>query len=210
MMLGIEIPVVILGYLLGSIPFAYLMGRAFKGVDIRKSGNVGTLSVMRDVGVAAGFLTLILDMGKGLLSVVLAQLLNVSLTTVYITGFAAVVGHSWPVFLRFKGGGSLATTLGVLLGLAPVPFGASLGITLTGVLITSNPRFGAGIGLAFLPLFIWLFGGHFDLIFYSIGLSLFLILRNTLKFKKELAADKEKKSFIIDRDYTPWQTRRRK
>jgi glycerol-3-phosphate acyltransferase PlsY len=57
-MLGLEILVIFGGYLIGSIPFAYLLGRAFKGVDIRQSGNVGTLSVMRDVGPIAGFTTL--------------------------------------------------------------------------------------------------------------------------------------------------------
>jgi acyl phosphate:glycerol-3-phosphate acyltransferase len=209
-MLAKEIGAIILAYLLGSIPFAYLMGRAFKGIDIRKKGNVGTLSVMREVGPAAGFANLVLDAGKGSLAVVAAQLLDVPALFIFISGFAAVIGHLYPVFLRFRGGGGLATTLGVLAAIAPAAFGISFAITVIAVLITSNVRLGAGIGLVFLPLFIWLLGGHPDLIFYSIGLSLFLVLSNTLRFQRELSANKEKKGLIFDRDFTPWQTRRKK
>ena len=205
-----EIMVIILGYILGSIPFAYIIGRATRGIDIRKLGNAGTLNVMRRVGPVAGFFNLALDMGKGALAVGIAQWLDLSPVYVYITGFAAVVGHSWPVFLRFRGGGGLATTMGVLLGVAPAPFGLSAIIIIIAVLITSNVRFGAGIGLTFLPLFIWLLGGSLDLIFFSIGLSIFMVLRNTLKFKREFTAEEGTKGMIVDREYTPWQTRRKK
>jgi glycerol-3-phosphate acyltransferase PlsY len=209
-MLVKEILAIVLGYLLGSIPFAYIIGRAVKGVDIRRSGNIGSLNVMRGVGTAAGFTNLVLDMGKGSLAVGAARWLGLSPIFVFFAGFAAILGHSWSVFLRFKGGGALATTLGVLLGLAPLAFGVSFAIIVVSVLFTSNFRFGAGVGLLFLPLFIWLFGGNLSLIIYSLALSLFLILRNILKFKRELVKDSGKRSFIIDRDFTPWQTRRKK
>jgi hypothetical protein len=75
-MLATEIAVIVLGYLLGSIPFAYILGRIAKGIDIRQSGNVGTLSVMRDVGTFAGLANLVLDMGKGSLAVGAAQWLG--------------------------------------------------------------------------------------------------------------------------------------
>ncbi len=202
--------VIVLGYLLGSIPFAYILGRVIKGIDIRRSGNVGTLSVMREVGTIAGVANLVLDIGKGSLAVGTAQWLGVPSITVFVAGFAAVLGHSWPVFLRFKGGGGLATTLGVLLGVAPRAFGISFAIMVVAVLFTSNVRFGAGIGLLFLPLFVWLSGGHLNLIVYSLALPLFLLLRNIPKFKQELATNHGKRSLIIDRDFTPWQTRRRR
>ncbi len=205
-----EILVIVLGYLLGSIPFAYILGRAFKGMDIRQSGNAGTLSVMREVNPAVGFANLALDIGKGALAVGIAQWLDVGSIIVFITGFAAVVSHSWSIFLHFKGGGGLATTLGVLLGLAPAAFGISAIVIVLAVLLTSNVRFGAGVGLALLPLFIWLLGGGLELIFYSIGLPLFMVLRNTIKFKRELSVNEGKKGLIIDRDFTPWQTRRRR
>lgn len=210
MLLTAEILVIVLGYILGSLPFAYLLGRAFKGMDLRRSGNVGTLSVMREVGTIAGFANLVLDVGKGSLAIGIAQWLNVPSAFVFASGFAAVLGHSWPIFINFKGGGGLATTFGVLLGLAPGASGISFAIMAVAVLLTSNFRFGAIVGLVFLPLFIWLFGGHLDLILYSIWLPLFLILRNMLKLKHELATNPGKKGLIMDRDFTPWQTRRKK
>lgn len=202
--------VVVLGYLLGSIPFAYILGRAVKGIDIRQTNNVGTLSVMREVGTIAGFANLALDMGKGSLAVGAAYWLGVPSTFVFVAGFAAVLGHSWPIFMGFKGGGAVATTLGVLLGVAPYAFGISFVIIVVAVLFTSNFRFGAAVGLLVLPIFIWLFGGHIDLIAYSLSLPLFLVVRNIPKLKHEAATNHGKRNLIIDRDFTPWQTRRKK
>jgi glycerol-3-phosphate acyltransferase PlsY len=209
-MLVKEILVIILCYVLGSIPFAYILGRAVKGIDIRQSGNVGTLNVMREVGTLVGFANLLLDMGKGSLAVAVAQWLHLPLMLVFIAGFAAILGHSWSVFLNLKGGGAVATTLGVLAFLVPLAFTLSFVIIVVVVLFTSNFRFGAGIGLVFLPLFIWLLGGHLNLIFYSLGLSLFLVLRNIPKFKQDLAKDSGNRRLFIDREFTPWQTRRKK
>lgn len=209
-MLAKEILVIILAYLLGSIPFAYILGRIVKGTDIRRSGNVGTLSVMREVGTIPGLANLVLDIGKGSLAVGIAQWLHLPSMFVFVAGFAAVLGHSWPVFIRFKGGGAVATTLGVLLGLAPLAFVVSFAIIVVVILFTSNFRLGASIGLVFMPLFIWLFGGQLSLIVYSLALPVFLVLRNIPKFKQELAKSSGKRSLIIDRDFTPWQTRRKR
>lgn len=211
MLIATEIAAIVLGYLLGSIPFAYILARAVKGVDIRQSGNVGTLSVMRDVSSIAGFVVLALDMGKGLLAVAIANWLGVPTIFVFLSGFAVVVGHSWPVFLGFTGGGGLATALGVLLGVAPREFGISFALIIGAVLLTNNVRFGATVGLVFLPLFIWLFQGGIALVIYSIALPLFLLARNMLRFKRELTAHRGKaEGLIIDREFTPWQTRRKK
>lgn len=201
---------IIIGYLLGSIPFAYVAGRLIKGIDIRRvgGGNVGALNVMREIGTVTGLAVLLADIGKGLLAVVIARWLGVSLIFVFIAGFAAVAGHGWPVFLRFKGGGGAATTLGVLLALAPVEFAISFAIMVIVVFVTSNFRLAIGVGLAVLPLVIWQFGGEGSLIIYSLALSLFLGLRNILTFKRELASMRDKKDLIIDKQFTPWQTRK--
>ena len=201
----------VIGYLLGSIPFAYIAGRLMKGVDIRRvgGGNMGALNIMREVGIAAGWAVLLADVGKGVLAVLIAQWLGVSLIFVFVAGLAAVVGHIWPVFLGFKGGRGAATTMGVLLSLAPIEFAISFAITVIVVLITSNPRLGVGVGLAFLPLIIWWFGREASLIIYSLALALFLGLRNMLTFKRDLATAGDKKDFIVDKKFTPWQKRRR-
>lgn len=201
---------IVIGYLLGSIPCAYIAGRLAKGADIRQlgGGNVGAVNVMREVGTAAGFAVLFADMAKGSLAVLVAQWLGLSLPWVFVVGLAAVVGHNWPVWLRFRGGQGLATTLGVLLPLAPIEFTISFAIIVLIVLLTSNMRLGASIGLAFLPLIIWLFGGELSLIVYSIALPLFCSLKMIPKLRKDVAGVGSKKDLIIDRQYKPWQKRR--
>lgn len=111
----------LLSYVLGSVPVGYLAGRAF-GVDVRKvgSGNIGTANVLRAAGKWAAILTLAGDMLKGLIPVLLARTLSDNLWLHAAVAFAAVVGHCWPVFLRFRGGKAVATGAGTSIGLAPV------------------------------------------------------------------------------------------
>lgn len=113
-------------YLIGAIPTAYIFGRLFKGVDIRKegSGNVGATNVYRVVGKLHGFLVLALDIFKGYLCVkFIPAIFNSSLIThhsqLLLYGVAVISGHNWPIFLRFKGGKGIATSTGVLLGIMP-------------------------------------------------------------------------------------------
>jgi glycerol-3-phosphate acyltransferase PlsY len=210
-MLATGILAIIIGYLLGSIPFAYIAGRLIKGIDIRQvgGGNVGTVNTMREIGTVAGLAVLLADMGKGVLTVFIARWLGVSVVFVFVAGLAAVVGHSWPVFLKFKGGKGGATIMGVLLALAPVEFAISFSIMVIVVLVTSNIRLGMGVGLAFLPLIIWGFGGDNSLIIYSLALPLFLGLRIIPTIKQELASAGDKKGFIVDKQFTPWQKRKK-
>jgi len=209
--LVIGIVAVIIGYLLGSIPFAYIAGRLVKRVDIRQVGgkNVGTLNVMREVGMVAGLIVLLADMGKGALAVLIAQWLDVSMIFVFAAGLAAVVGHSWPVFLGFKGGRGAATAIGVFLVLTPVESAICFAIGVIVILFTSNFRLAMGVGLVLLPLVIWLFGGEISLIIYPLALTLFLGLRNMLTLKRELATMPDKRELIIDKKFTPWQKRRK-
>jgi glycerol-3-phosphate acyltransferase PlsY len=118
-MLGIFL--VLFGYVLGSVPTGYLVGRLL-GVDVRKvgSGNIGTANVLRAAGKRAAILTLAGDMLKGLIPVVVARLLVTNDWLIAAVAFAAVIGHCWPVFLRFKGGKAVATGAGTTIGLAPM------------------------------------------------------------------------------------------
>ncbi len=209
-MAGSIILAIIIGYLLGSIPCAYIAGRLVKGVDIRKvgGGNIGALNTIREVGTAAGFTVLFADIAKGALAVLVAQWLGLSLPWVFAVGLAAVVGHNWSVWLKFKGGQGLATTLGVLLALSPIPFAISFAIIVIVVLITSNMRLAAGVGLVFLPLIIWLFGGELSVIVYSLVLPLFCALKALPRLRADIAGVGGKKDLIIDRQYKPWQKKR--
>ncbi len=201
---------VISGYLLGSIPFAYIAGRLLKGVDIRRvgGGNVGGTNVMREVGTAAGIGVLAADIGKGTLAVLIAQWLGVPQVIVFVTGLAVVVGHSWPIFLEFSGGKGGATTVGVFFALAPMPCAISFGIMLLVAFITSNLRLAMGIGIAFLPLILWGFGGEVNLIIYSVALPLFTGLRALPAVIKSLRNPEEKKNFIFDKEHKPWQRKK--
>jgi len=201
---------VISGYLLGSIPFAYIAGRLLKGVDIRRvgGGNVGGTNVMREVGTAAGIGVLAADIGKGTLAVLIAQWLGVPQVIVFVTGLAVVVGHSWPIFLEFSGGKGGATTVGVFFALAPVPCAISFGIMLLVAFVTSNLRLAMGIGIAFLPLILWGFGGEVNLIIYSVALPLFTGLRALPAVIKSLRNPEEKKNFIFDKEHKPWQRKK--
>ena len=116
-----EVLIIILAYLLGSIPTAYILGRLVKGIDIRKmgSGTVGTVNAFHSLGFRLALVILVVDIGKGMLAVLAAQALGLALPVVLLAGAAAVIGHNWPVFLHFQGGRGSATTLGVLLLLIP-------------------------------------------------------------------------------------------
>ncbi len=118
-MLGVVL--VLLGYLLGAVPTGLLVGWA-AGVDIRKvgSGNIGTANVLRAAGKWAAGLTMFGDMLKGLVPVVLARLLVNDEWIIAFVALAAVAGHCWPVFLKFRGGKGVATGAGTVFGLAPL------------------------------------------------------------------------------------------
>jgi len=202
---------IVIGYLLGSAPFAYIAARLKKGVDIRQigGGNVGALNTMREIGHAAGFAVLFADLAKGSIAVLIAQWLGLSLIWIFVVGFAAVAGHNWPVFLKFKGGKGGATTMGVLLALVPREFGISFAILVLVVVITSNVRLGMFIGFACLPLIVWQFGGSGMLIGYSLVLPLFIGIRSLTTIKRAAVSSDGRKGFIFDREYHFWQTKRK-
>jgi glycerol-3-phosphate acyltransferase PlsY len=200
---------IIIGYLLGSIPFAYIITRLKLGIDVREkgSGNVGALAVWREVGPFYGVVGLAADMGKGVLTVYTAKWLGLETIWVCVAGFAAVVGHNWPVFLGFRGGKGAATIMGVLLALMPVQFAIGLGLAVLAIVPTSNVRLGM-IGLACIPLIAWLFHRDMIYIYYPLFLILFLAVYTLIGLKGEIARAGEKKPVIVDKKYNFWQTKK--
>jgi glycerol-3-phosphate acyltransferase PlsY len=202
---------IITGYILGSIPSAYIAGRLKKGVDIRKvgGGNMGALNVIRETGWPAGSLVLFADIGKGTLAVLIARWMDLPLPWILTAGFAAVAGHNWPVFLKFRGGKGGATVMGVLLALVPLEFLSGFVITVIVVIITSNPVLGMGIGVAFVPLFIWWYNGSGLLIGYTVFLALFVITRFIISGLKKVPGGTDiKKGLIFNRQYHFWQVKK--
>ena len=170
---------VIIGYLLGSIPTAYIVSRVRGGIDIRTigSGNMGGANVMREIGTREGVFVGLFDIAKGAGAILIAQGLNISELWIFGTGFAAVVGHSFPVFAGFRGGRGSATIIGIFLVLAPM---ATL-VTLVVVAIPffTSRKFGGAIiiGFGLLPLFIWLLEGSLSLVRYALVVDLFMLIR---------------------------------
>jgi len=199
----------VIGYLLGSIPFAYLAGRAVKGVDVRTMGNPGTLTVMRQIGLVPGLAVMVLDAAKGSFAVWIAQWLGAPVLYVYLAGLTAMLGHSWSIFMRFDGGGAIATTCGALLAVAPWEFAIAAAFIIIALFITSNMRFSAAVGLVLLPFVMWAFGENAWMIAYAVALPVLMVLRNVTRLKTEAATGQLKEGLIMDRTHTPWQTKRK-
>ena len=197
--------------MLGAIPFAYIASRLKKGIDIRQvgGGNVGALNTLREIGLLPGLGVLIADMAKGALAVLVAIWLNVPLVWIFVVGFAAIVGHIWPVFLKFKGGKGAATTLGVMLALMPIEAGISIGIVALVIIITSNMRLAVTIALVFLPIIIWRLDGSLMLISYSIAITIFLLIISFAGIRQATTDSRQKKNLIFDRDYHFWQAKKK-
>ena len=155
--------VVIIAYLIGSIPFGYLIVRSKGGGDIRQTGSGGTgaTNVSRRAGKAAGVLTLLLDALKGAAAVILAQLLLVRPTpaidwAVAAAAIAVLVGHIFPVWLGFRGGKGVATGAGVFLVLAPVAVLCAGVVFVAIVFATRYVSLGSIVAAILIPLFVWL------------------------------------------------------
>jgi glycerol-3-phosphate acyltransferase PlsY len=148
-------------YLLGSIPFGLILAKLFTGSDVRKSGsgNIGATNVARVVGPSAGILTLALDVAKGTAAVWLAgRFTDQSSTAMTLAGVSALIGHCFPVWLRFKGGKGVAIALGVFLMLAPL---AALGALFVFIVVSVAWRYvslgslSAAAAMPLLMYFLW-------------------------------------------------------
>jgi len=198
---------IVFSYLLGSIPTAYIFGRVLKGVDIRQfgSGNVGATNALRLLGKGPGITVLILDIIKGFIPVFLfgnfisARTNFIDNETMrLILGISCVCGHNWTVFLQFKGGKGIATTLGVLIGLSAVSSSLRLILgllILTWIVVFLIARIvslASVIGAAALPVYAIIFRQTPVLIFFSILLSAFVIYRHKSNLKRILAGQEKR------------------
>jgi glycerol-3-phosphate acyltransferase PlsY len=170
----ISIPI---AYLLGSIPFGYLLVRFFRKEDIRAigSGNIGATNVARSGAKGLGIATLLLDCFKGFAAVVIAKhIAPGDLDLAACAAVAAIVGHIFPVWLRFKGGKGIATALGVFLALSWPTALCALGIFIGFTLVTRYVSVGSILGAATLPFFMLFFQPYHSPIF--VGGTFFISL----------------------------------
>lgn len=164
--------VIIIGYLLGSVPTAYIAGRLLRGEDIRRLGdeNSGAANAFRELGGKAGITVGVIDAAKGSLAVLIARVSGVEEYVVLIAGAAAVIGHNWPVFIGFRGGRGESTTIGVLLVLIPKPMLIMAAPAILVLLITKKVPVASAVLFIPLSLLSWWTGASVPLILYSIAL----------------------------------------
>ena len=181
-------------YLLGSIPFPYLITRLKTGKDIRSmgSGNVGATNVLRTAGKAAGVIVLILDVGKGMAAVWIGRSITGQPEWGAIAAFAAMVGHSFPVFLGFRGGKSVATGGGAFLVLAPFAMLCSIGLFVVTAATTRIVALGSILGAASFPLFAWLFGAEIQVIVWGALSASLIIVRHHANIRRMLRGEEKK------------------
>jgi glycerol-3-phosphate acyltransferase PlsY len=166
---------IVAGYLLGSIPTAYILGRVREGIDIRTVGsrNMGAMNSFYRLGFLYGVIVLLVDMGKGAAAVWLARLLGGAAAPSWWTliemlaGAMAVAGHNWPVWLKFKGGKGGATVIGAIGFLMPWIFPIGFPIFALLVLLTKVPTISYGIAMVSFPFVAWLVYGRADYVIYS-------------------------------------------
>ena len=192
------IPAIIVSYLIGSIPTAYIFGRITKGIDIREfgSGNIGATNALRVLGKGPGITVLVLDMLKGLLPVVflgdfMATRIPLSAEAIrIIIALSCICGHIWTVFLNLKGGKGVATTFGVLLGLG-LRISSIKWVILCVVvawaivfLITRMVSLASVISVLAMPLFMLFLGGSAPLVLCAIILAAIIIIRHASNLKR--------------------------
>ncbi|MDD5692373.1 MAG: glycerol-3-phosphate 1-O-acyltransferase PlsY [Candidatus Omnitrophica bacterium] len=197
-------------YLLGSLPTAYIFGKILKGIDIRKvgSGNVGATNAMRALGRGPGITVLLLDILKGFAAVVfladyfsgkpvLWQGQNLRI----IMGLCCICGHNWTVFLRFKGGKGIATSFGVLLGLAlkieglGIVIGILIAAWLLVFLIWRIVSLASIVSAIILPVSFIFFKQPFLLVVVSIILCIFVIIRHKSNLSRLFKGKEERLRF---------------
>jgi len=192
---------VVISYLLGSIPFAFIIGK-LRGVDLRTVGtrNIGGSNLWHSVGKVEGTIAAILDIGKGALAVWLAQKFGFPHSIQAASAVAVVAGHDWPIFLRFQGGRGMGPALGAMLLLVPKAMLLSLIFYALGF-FTRALGLGVGVGVLALPFFTWLKGYPFPHIAASAIMFIFMVIRRLtgIGVLEEIRASPHKRKLIAYR-----------
>jgi glycerol-3-phosphate acyltransferase PlsY len=193
----------IAAYFLGSIPFGLILAKVFGGRDVRKagSGNIGATNVARVVGPIAGIVTLLLDAAKGSAAVLLAaRLTTENATWMMVAAFFVLLGHCYPVWLKFKGGKGVATAAGIFLALSPY---AMLGALLLFILVVTYWRYvslgsiAAACAIPLLMYFLW--APHHApphiVAFGSLGIAVFVVYKHDANIQRLVEGVEPKFSF---------------
>lgn len=205
----VRIAAIIIGYLLGSLPSAYIVTHVATGKDIRElgGGNIGGLNTFRQVGVLPAVIVAIADLGKGAASVLIAYywlgLTDLTQPWVLLAGLMSVVGHDWMVWLKFSGGRGMGAAIGALAAAMPL-YGywpgivIFLAIIVFPLVITHNVALSMGIGLLATPFIAWLGAKSGLLVAWSVATGLVIGLKFLPTAVHAWKTSKTKKDFIFD------------
>ena len=174
---GLGVIGIVLGYLLGSIPSAYILLRAARGVDIRATGtgNVGALNIYQQLGMAGGIGVLVADVSKGVIAVFLPLWMGAPDWASYGSAATVVIGHNWPIFLKFRGGKGAATLLGVGLALAPLLAAIAIAPVIVALVTTKNMVIGVMLGFLLFNILTFTTGEPLPLAAVLLALTLGVI-----------------------------------
>jgi glycerol-3-phosphate acyltransferase PlsY len=195
--------IILFSYLLGSIPFGYILGKFIKKIDIRKhgSGNVGATNALRVLGWKIGLVALLLDMAKGFLAVSVAAFFVPGNNFLLIAaGFTAITGHIFTVFLRFRGGKGVATSAGVFAALIPIPFVIALAFFTIVTALTKYVSLGS-ISAAVILVAVQTFFSFYqkppelEFLIMAVIVALFIIIKHKTNIKRLLNGTENKISF---------------
>lgn len=187
-----NILLLIIAFILGSIPFGIIIAKA-KGVDLKKvgSGNIGATNVLRSLGKWPAALTLLGDILKGTVAVALGRYIEVGSAFEGLIGISAILGHNFSVFLGFKGGKGVATSLGVLIIYAPQVALITLIIWFIVAIVTKYSSLGALVSFGLLPLNIFLFDDKQKL-FIAIIITAIIFIRHSDNIKRLINGSERK------------------
>jgi glycerol-3-phosphate acyltransferase PlsY len=176
---------ILLGYLAGSVPFAFLLARR-RGIDVRVSGsgNVGAANVLRTTGPWRGVIVMALDMAKGISAVAMAQLLSSGSGTASLAGAAAIVGHIYPVWLRFHGGKGVAVAAGVFTMLTPAAAAGAAALFLVIAWITRYISLASIAATVALPPTAWILGSPQPVVMVAFGSAALILFRHRANWQR--------------------------
>tara|TARA_S200000501_G_scaffold275896_1_gene259710 strand:+ start:720 stop:1310 length:591 start_codon:yes stop_codon:yes gene_type:complete len=188
--------IIFISYFLGSLPTGFLFGKFLKNIDLRLigSGSTGATNVLRNVGKWPAFFVFIIDVGKGLLAVKIAQYYTDQVLIEVIAGISAITGHIWPIWLKGKGGKAVATGLGMFLALSWKVGIASLGIFLIVLAQTKFVSLSSISAAILLPIFMFFYLGNFmhSYFFISLIVALLVIWKHRTNITRLLKGEESK------------------
>jgi glycerol-3-phosphate acyltransferase PlsY len=179
--------VLILSYLLGSVPIGFLVGDYLLGVDIRQhgSGNIGATNVFRILGIGPGLVVFVGDLAKGVIPVLAGKELGGSLLAL-LAGLAAIIGHNWSLFLGFKGGRGVATGAGVIFALSPLVGLIAFFLWAAVVMLSRYVSLGSIVATMAVPVLMFILHQPWSYVLFGVVIAILIVYRHRPNMKRLL------------------------